>query len=174
LKINHTFELPDSTNGILGANGTDGPEIRFFLRAGSDLVGEDVREAINPNIAGVNEYKIYLAQVQFEYGQDASLFELNDPTSEFNRCLRYYQTSAAATPFRDITSGTAVNADSIPIDGSNVVVRYPVEIRDPNNCTVTTVIDSGSISAITKSKKGFKTTKTGGTLNLNYEVESEL
>ena len=175
LKINHTFELPDSTNGVLGTNGMDGPEIRFFLRAGSDLVGEDVTEAINPTIAGVNNYKIYLAQVQFEYGQDASLFELNDPTSEFNRCLRYYQTSAAATPFKDITSGTAINSDSIPFDGSNVVVRYPVEIRDPANCTVNYTIDSGAFtSAVTKSKKGFKTTKSSGTINLNYEVESEL
>jgi len=179
LKVSHTFELPDSTNGLIGTSGTDGPEIRFFIRAGSNLVGStaDVREAINPNLSGVNNYKIYLAQVQFEYGQDASLFELNDPTSEFNRCLRYYQTTNSDTPFRNITDGNsnALNDDSIPFDSTDIVVRYPVEIRDPDNCTITMKSQpSFTQTTITKSKKGFKTTKAGGTVNLNYEVESEL
>ena len=176
-RVAHTFSLPDASGGLLGTAGTDGPEIRFFVRAGLDHVGTtgDVVEEINPNLAGVNNYTIKIAQVQFEYGQNASLFELNDPTSEFNRCLRYYQTTNAASPFRAITSGNASNADSLLLESNNVIVRYPVEIRDPSNCTVNSMLDAGSLGTITKSKKGFKTTKTvSGNVNLNYEVDSEL
>ena len=107
-RFSHTFALPDSSNGLIGSCGNDGPEIRFFVRAGSDLVGEDVTEAINPNLAGVNDYSIYLAQVQFEYGQNASPFELNDKTTELNRCKRYYQTTNVNTPFRGFTAGSSL------------------------------------------------------------------
>jgi hypothetical protein len=174
-RFSHTFSLPDSKNGQIGTLGTDGPEIKFYIRAGSTFAGKDVVEEIDPNLAGVNNYKIYLAQVQFEYGQDATPFELNDPTSEFNRCLRYYQTSAALTPFRELTSGNADNTDSIPIEGSWVSVRYPIEIRDASNCTVNITKNNGTLAAITKGKKGFKANKTsGGVMNINYEVESEI
>ena len=173
----YTFQLPESADGLLGVSGTDGPEIKFYIRAGTDLVGEDITEAINPNLSGVNDYSIYIAQVQFESGQSATPFELNDPTSEFNRCLRYYQTSNSDSPYRDIIDGNAnaTNDDSIVVEGSVIAVRYPVEIRDPDNCTVNTKTNpTTTISATTKSKKGFKATKPVGTVNLNYEVESEL
>jgi hypothetical protein len=174
-RFSHTFSLPDAKGGLLGTAGTDGPEIKFYLRAGSTFAGIDVAEAINPNLAGVNDYRIYLAQVQFEPGQDTSPFELNDPTSEFNRCLRYYQTTNAINPYRNITTATANNDDAIPFDGTYIIVRYPVEIRDNNSCTINTTIDTGSItSAFSKSKKGFRATKSGGPIYLNYEVESEL
>ena len=173
----YTFALPDSKNGQVGNLTTDGPELRFFIRAGSDLVGEDVSEAINPNLAGVNDYRIQLAQVQFEYGQDASPFELNDPTTEFKRCQRYYQTNNQENPFRDIVNlskPSADNNDSIPIETTSYSVRYPVEIRNPTTSQVDVKVDSGSISVSRKSKTGFRGTKTGSTVQLNYQVESEL
>ena len=179
-RFSHTFSVPNSAGGLVGVSGTDGPEISFYIRAGTDLVGEDVTEEINPNLAGVNDYKIYLAQVQLEYGQETSLFELNDPTSDFNRCLRYYQTTNSDSPFRNIVDSgiSALSDDSIPIEGSRVVVRYPVEIRDPDSCTVTVKTDSTTPNVVTvtnKSKKGFKGTKgVGGIIDINYEVESEI
>ena len=179
-RFSHTFSVPNSAGGLVGVSGTDGPEISFYIRAGTDLVGEDVTEEINPNLAGVNDYKIYLAQVQLEYGQETSLFELNDPTSDFNRCLRYYQTTNSDSPFRDIvdSGNSAFSDDSIPIEGSCVVVRYPVEIRDPDSCTVTVKTNSTAPNVVTvtnKSKKGFKGTKSvGGIIDINYEVESEI
>ena len=175
----HTFQLPDSSGGVIGASGTDGPEIRFFVRAGSDLVdANDVVEQINPNIAGVDNYKIQLAQVQFEYGQNATPFELNDPTSEFNRCLRYYQTTNSAVPYKDVSAGSSVSSsvDSIYQEGSKVVVRYPVEIRDKDNCSIDVKVDSGSVNTGTLSKadKGFRIDKSGGQMYIMYQVESEL
>jgi hypothetical protein len=173
-RFSHTFALPDARGGQIGTLGTDGPEIKFYVRAGSDLVGEDVVEEIDGNLAGVNNYKIYLAQVQFEYGQDASPFELNDPTSEFNRCLRYYQTTNSIKPYNGVTAGPAVfNDDAIQFEGTVVNVRYPVEIRDATSSVVDVKVNTGAFSALAKSKKGFR-----GNLSrpayLNYQVESEL
>lgn len=180
-RFSHTFALPDSAGGLIGVSGTDGPEIRFFVRAGSDLVDEDVSQEIDPNLAGVEDYRIYLAQVQFEYGQSASPFELNDPTSEFNRCQRYYQTSNVNTPFKNVTnndSAIASDVDSIPVSTSWVSVRYPVEIRDPATCTVDIKKNDGAANLITTSKsaKGFRAQRFGGadTIFVNYQVESEL
>jgi hypothetical protein len=176
-KFSYTFALPDSKNGTIGASGTDGPEIKFYLRAGTDLVGEDVTEEIDPNLAGVNDYRIRIAQVQFEYGQDATPFELNDPTSELNRCLRYYQTNTTdATLFSSLTDGNAncLNNDALEFDGGIVQVRYPVEIRDASTSTVDVKRFGVTVSATTKSKRGFKATKNPGTVYLNYQVESEL
>lgn len=177
-RFSHTFALPDCKNGQVGTLGTDGPEIKFYIRAGSTFAGVDVVEEIDPNLAGVNNYKIYLAQVQFEYGQDATPFELNDPTSEFNRCLRYYQTSNAITPFKDVTNASSAveSFDQVLLFGGNTTVRYPVEIRDPNTCTVNVKYGtSGNYSISQKSKKGFLGNGTGAQIiRINYEVESEL
>jgi hypothetical protein len=174
-RFSHTFALPDARGGLTGSNGTDGPEIKFYIRAGSDLVGEDVVEEIDGNLAGVNNYKIYVAQVQFEYGQDATPFELNDPTSEFNRCLRYYHTTNVITPYKDVTAGSAVvNNDAIFTDSSKVVVRYPVEIRDATASTVDIKTDGVTITTLVKGKRGFRADKSGGNAFINYQVESEL
>jgi hypothetical protein len=175
-KFTYTIPLPDSKFGLVGASGTDGPEIRFFLRGGSDRVGTDVAEEINPNIANAPSYSIYLAQVQLEQGQAASPFELNDPQTDYERCLRYYQTTNAATPFRNIVNGdaNASNNDSIPVDGGTIVVRYPVEIRDASTSQVTIKGLPSWSGIITKSSKGFKATKSAGSMEVNYEVESEL
>ena len=174
-RFSHTFALPDARGGLLGTAGTDGPEIKFYIRAGSDLVGEDVVEEIDGNLAGVNNYKIYLAQVQFEYGQDASPFELNDPTSEFNRCLRYYQTTNSITPYNGVTAGPAVfNDDAIQFEGAVVNVRYPVEIRDATSSVVDVKVNTGAFSALAKSKKGFRGNLSARPAYLNYQVESEL
>lgn len=176
-RFSHTFSLPDASGGLLGTAGTDGPEIKFYLRAGSDLVGEDVSEAIDPNLSGVNSYKIYLAQVQFEEGQEVGPFELNDPTSEFNRCQRYYQTTNSDSPFRDIIDGNsnASNDDSILVSGRDLIIRYPVEIRNPDDCSISIKANPSVSPTITsKSKKGFKATKSAVTHDINYEVESEL
>jgi hypothetical protein len=165
---------------LIGSCGNDGPEIRFFVRAGSDLVGEDVTEAINPNLAGVNDYSIYLAQVQFEYGQNASPFELNDKTTELNRCKRYYQTTNVNTPFRGVTTGSASIAsdpDSILILSSGKYdVRYPIDIRNGASSTVDIKEDgTASFATPVKSNKGFRGTRTGvGERFINYQVESEL
>ena len=122
----------------------------------------------------MNNYKIYLAQVQFEYGQDASPFELNDPTSEFNRCLRYYQTTNSITPYKDVVAGGAVlNDDAIQFDGLVTNVRYPVEIRDATSSAVDVKVNIGTFSGLVKSKKGFRGTLTRPAY-LNYQVESEL
>lgn len=182
-RFTHTFSLPDSSGGILGASGTDGPEIQFFIRAGADLVGEDVTEGINPNIAGVPNYTIQLAQVQFEYGQNASPFELNDKTSEFARCQRYYQTTNVNTPFALVTDNNAAitsDVDSIltPSGFSTISVRYPVDIRDAATSTVNIKKDLISVTLGTtqKSTKGFRNTRTPSTndIFINYQVESEL
>ena len=179
-KYAYTFSLPDSTNGVIGTLGTDGPEIRFFLRGGTAHVGEDITEEIDPNIFGVNNYTIQLAQVQFESGQDQSLFELSDPNTELVRCQRYYQTNNADSPFRDIVDAdsTATNDDSIPFD-STVVVRFPMPIRNPDDSSLTIKTSEGGVASQlnspTKSKYGFKATrKKTGTLDINYEIESEL
>lgn len=179
-RFSHTFALPDSSNGLIGSCGNDGPEIRFFVRAGSDLVGEDVTEAINPNLAGVNDYSIYLAQVQFEYGQNASPFELNDKTTELNRCKRYYQTTNVNTPFRGFTAGSSLitsDPDSIFIPNfSNYDVRYPIDIRNGTSSTVDIKEDgTSSFNTPVKSNKGFRGTRSViGDRFINYQVESEL
>lgn len=182
-RFSHTFALPDSSGGIVGTSGNDGPELRFFVRAGTDLVAEDVTEAINPNIAGVNDYSIYLAQVQFEYGQNASPFELNDKSTEFNRCQRYYQTTNVTTPYKNVTDGNASIAsdvDSVFVSTGplTVGVRYPVDIRNGTSATIDIKKSSAStsISGVTGSNKGFRFTRTtaGGDIFINYQVESEL
>lgn len=176
-KVSHTFSLPDSSGGLLGTAGTDGPEIKFYLRAGTDFVDEDVTEEIDPNLAGVSDYKIRIAQVQLEYGQDASLFEVNDPTSDLNRCLRYYQTNTTeATRFAGLTNGNinCQNTDSLVFDGLFTAVRYPVEIRDPSTCTIDLkYFGVSTVSGVQSSKKGFKALKAPGIVDLNYQVESE-
>jgi hypothetical protein len=175
-RFSHTFSLPPVKNGMVGNLGNDGPELRFFIRAGSDLVGKDVQDAINPNLAGVNDYRIEIAQVQMEYGQNSTPFELNDPTSEFQRCQRYYQTNNRSVPYRNIVNldPTANNTDSIPIEVSQFFFRYPVEMRN-NAYTIETKIDQGSITDLTRSVGGFKANKRGASIvNLNYQAEAEL
>ena len=177
-RFSHTFSLPDSSGGIIGASGTDGPEIKFYVRAGSTFAGKDVTEEINPNLAGVNNYTIQLAQIQLEVGQGVSPFELNDPTTDLNRCLRYYQTTASDPVFyRNLTTVNVNNADSINTDLLRISPRYLVEIRDPVTCTLD-IIDSASKfsgGTTTKGKKGFNSTTTSTALTyVQYQVESEL
>ena len=191
-KFTHTFVLPDSSGGVLGTGGTDGPEIRFFIRAGSDLVGEDVTEAINPNIAGTSSYSIYIAQVQLESGGGFGAFELSDKVSEFAKCLRYYQTSTSIVPFKDINGdgGPATNNG----DGGDYVfwpiashylfsVRHLVPMRTAGVVKIKipgfvagTILD---LAVERKSTKGFSYPKIGnGVVSADYavyyEVESEL
>ena len=177
-RFSYTFALPDCKDGIVGASETDGAELRFFLRAGTSLVGTDVAEEINPNLTNSTSYSIYLSQVQFEQGTAMSPFEVNDPQTEYNRCLRYYQTTNSASPFRDIIDGdaNADNADSIIVEGTDIVVRYPVEIRDPSTASVSIKTSpSAWLASITKeSRKGFAAKKQPGKINLNYEVDSEI
>ena len=57
-----------------------------------------------------------------------------------------------------------------------MVVRYPVEIRDKDNCSIDVKVDSGSVNTGTLSKadKGFRIDKSGGQMYIMYQVESEL
>jgi hypothetical protein len=135
-----------------------------------------VQDAINPNLAGVNDYRIEIAQVQMEYGQNSTPFELNDPTSEFQRCQRYYQTNNRSVPYRNIVNlnPTANNTDSIPIEVSQFFFGYPVEMRN-NAYKIETKIDQGLITNLTRSVGGFKANKSGASIvNLNYQAEAEL
>lgn len=143
-RFTHTFELPDSSGGLLGTAENDGPELRFFIRAGSNIVSGttgDISETINPVFAGTNSYSIYLSQVQLEQGNISSPFDNNDRTTEFDRCRRYYQTNAGGTTFekafRDYIDGsiifsTTTNQDAFYIPGGNMFsVRFPVRMRTP-------------------------------------------
>jgi len=182
-RFSHTFALPNSKNGIVGALGTDGPEIRFFIRAGSDLVtSKDVVEALNPTIAGVSDYKIYIAQVQLEEGTQVTPFELLDRATEVTRCQRYYQTSHPGSednvrPF-DTLATTSFIDDQSCIDqiSAGTPVYYPVNIRNGGSATITfksPTATTVSVSSLRKSSKGFRVVYTGPS-TFAYSVESEL
>lgn len=179
-KFTHTFTLPDSNGGLVGTKGTDGPEIRFYLRAGTTFAGKDVASAIDPNIPGAANYKIQIAQVQLEEGMAATPFFDLDPQTELNRCMRYYQTTAQTIPFSMLTTTNVAGADAIPLFSGQTpfVVRYPVEVRDGTN-SIVNIIDSSSFvlsTSTSKNKKGFRAnrTTTTGTTEAQYQVESEL
>jgi hypothetical protein len=176
-KFTYTFRLPDSKGGVVGASGTDGPEIKFFVRAGSTYAGKDISEEINPTIAGVNNYKIYLAQVQLENGQDYTSFELVNPQTEFDRCMRYYQTTSTLSPYKNLSTGSALdNNDAVSVETTVFTPRYPVEIRDGSSCTVNFKDSKGEfVTPATTHKKGFKISRaTSARTAVHYEVESEL
>lgn len=144
-RFSHTFQLPDCDGGQLGTAGNDGPEIRFFIRAGANSVSGntgDVTEAINPVYVGTSNYSIYLAQVQFESGSGVTPFEIVDKSTEFVKCQRYYQTNTGgttfSTPFRAYTDGSfgsvssTFNQDVFYVPAGNLLsVRFPVPMRKP-------------------------------------------
>lgn len=187
-KFTYTFSLPDCDGGVIGNLNNDGPELRFHIRAGTTFVGKSVSEAINPNIAGVNNYKIQIAQVQLEEGLMANPFVELDPQSELTKCLRYYQTTSTVIPFREVTASSVTGPDSIMAIGlvtnSFITPRYPVEIRNPSS-SIITIADqtittgnppSTNFSIEQKGSKGFRAKRTVGSGNLEYQyqVESEL
>jgi hypothetical protein len=192
-KFTHTFSLPDCSNGLIGASGTDGPEIRFFIRAGSDLVtSKDVSEAINPNLINANSYNIEIAQVQLESGREATEFDLRDQTSEMQKCMRYYQTNAMGTTYErrfsslpnPLTSiGSPLFADELYFGvGENIKIQFPVRMRIPTYSTSFRLgLDSSSnplaISEVRKSANGFLALRGTGISSQTafyYEAEAEL
>jgi hypothetical protein len=185
-KFTYTFALPDCDGGVIGNLQNDGPELRFHLRAGTTFAGKSVSEAINPNIAGVNNYKIQIAQVQFEEGLAANPFVELDPQSEFTKCLRYYQTTSSVIPFRQLTASSVTGPDSIMAIGlglnSFITPRYPVEIRNPSSSSIsiadqTASPPSSNFSILQRGSKGFRAQRIAGSpgnLEYQYQVESEL
>jgi hypothetical protein len=187
-KFVYSFNMPDSAGGVVGASGNDGPEIRFFIRGGTDLVEEDISEYINPNLSGVNNYKIQIAQVQLEAGSEPTPFEYRDLQTEMSRCMRYYQTSNVTTPFRAITDGEVlgggVDAIILEKDIRWLTVRYPVEIRRLSDSTLTIKTESDvhtnllNTGSLAKNSRGFRVqkpvTSTVSDIYAYYEIESEL
>jgi len=175
-KITHTFTLPDSNGGVVGLNGNDGPEIRFYLRAGTTFAGKDVASAIDPNIPGAANYKIQIAQVQLEEGMAATPFFDPDPQTELNRCMRYYQTTSNSVPFRNLTSSFSSSQDSIVVNTTVISPRYSVPIRNGSSSTVS-LLNNASVTftGLTYGNNGFRASRTGTTeINIHYQVESEL
>jgi hypothetical protein len=190
-RFSHTFSLPDCAGGILGTGGNDGPEIQFYLRAGSDLVGEDVTEAINPNIAGTSSYSISIAQVQLESGSVSSLFEPNEKSAEFTACQRYYQTNANTTslemPYRDhVDGGPFFDATMLDFGPSGLgtpeIIFLQNRMRNANyNLGIkTSNLPSNSLlslAATTKTTNGFRVVRLGSVsqgFTMFYEAEAEL
>ena len=180
-KFTYTFTLPDSAGGVVGATGNDGPEIKFYLRAGATFANKDISEAINPNLAGVVNYKIQIAQVQLEEGIAASPFFEPDPQSEMSRCMRYYQTTSASVPYRQLTSATVPGADSInyaSVSASGIITtRYLVDVRSPSTSSVDIKTSTGAVFSVSsKGSKGFRATRdaSAGAIDIQYQVESEL
>jgi hypothetical protein len=182
-RFSHTFSLPDASGGLLGASGTDGPEIRFFVRAGSDLEGEDVTEYINPNLSGVNNYNIEIAQVQFEPGRIANDFDLRDMQSEMDRCMRYYQTNSMGTtaekPFRNQPNpllSVGGNDDELYFSaGENIKVHFPVKMRTPSYTLTSKLLTGITITSTRKSSNGFIIFRNPvSETSFFYEAEAEL
>jgi hypothetical protein len=183
----HTFNLPDCSDGVVGTGGNDGPEIQFFVRAGSDLVDEDVTESINPNIAGTSNYSIYIAQVQLEPGSSPSPFELRDKSSEFDACRRYYQTNAMGTTYERRFSaisdssfgwgtGEPETADAFYVPGgSEAQVIFPVKLRTPTY-TLNRKPSSSFGAFLNKHSGGFVAGRSSATtfLAFYYEADAEL
>lgn len=177
-KFTHTFTLPDSVGGVVGTNGNDGPEIRFYLRAGTTFAGKDVISAIDPNIPAVSNYKIQIAQVQLEEGMAATPFFDLDPQTELNRCMRYYQTTSNIVPFRTLANAFTANQDSVVLTTSTISPRYIVPIRNGSSSTVTFYSSpTTTFTGLTYGNNGFRASRnpTGTTpIDIHYQVESEL
>lgn len=188
-KFTYAFYLPDSNGGVVGSSGTDGPELRFFIRAGTDLVtSKDVSEYINPNLFNVNDYTIQIAQVQFESGSDPTPFENLDLETQASRCMRYYQTNLASVPFRNITDGgpDSNNIDALIVENDvrYLSVRYPVAIRSVSDSTLNVKTEGSDFATwfntatLRESRNGFSVkkqiTSLGSDIPTYYEVESEL
>lgn len=193
-KYSYTFVLPESKNGIVGASGNDGPEIRFFVRAGSDLVtGKDVFEELNPNISGVPNYKIYLAQVQLEAGPLVTPFEVSDRNTEFVRCKRYYQTTHPESELGLGNFSTNVSVGSVndghfmmlPLSvtfsrGNNIPLNSPFRAKNPISLNVTPILTTGQSFSVTQTRVSnnyLNITHAASPDNqypIAYEVESEL